>query len=227
MGLKMNNNDIYQKTELGRKEVKNQSLGVLPREARTLLIMIDGKKNYQSYVKTLDTSKMFAEFGGIAPLFELLLEFQCIELLGQDNNAPPPTASIKPKAVEPVQMSEPQRISSANENLEASQLPSSAQPQSIQSQASSEAEFNSTFNNPQQKEQTATVDNNKGDVANYESLKSDMATIIEKNAPPEEAWGYLLNLEQCEDATQLLALAQKIQSASSGNLSRSMDKFLN
>ena len=30
----MNNNDIYKKSDLGRDEIKSQSLGVLPREAR-------------------------------------------------------------------------------------------------------------------------------------------------------------------------------------------------
>lgn len=81
----MNNNDVFRKSDLGREEIKNQTLGVLPREARTLLIMIDGKKTYQHYLETLNQSKMFIEFGGVEPLFELLVEFQCIELVGQDN----------------------------------------------------------------------------------------------------------------------------------------------
>ena len=81
----MNNSDVFRKSDLGREEIKTQSLGVLPREARTLLIMIDGKKTYQQYLDSLDNSKMFAEFGGIAPLFELLQEFQCIELIADDN----------------------------------------------------------------------------------------------------------------------------------------------
>ena len=40
----MNSIDVFRKSDLGRKETKTQSLGMLPREARTLLIMIDGKK---------------------------------------------------------------------------------------------------------------------------------------------------------------------------------------
>ncbi|WP_201503314.1 hypothetical protein, partial [Psychrobacter aquimaris] len=93
----MNNGDVFQKTDLGREEIKSQSLGILPREARTLLIMIDGKRTYQSYLDTLDHSKMFADFGGIAPLFELLLGLECIEIAGaasQTSTAPQaPTAS--------------------------------------------------------------------------------------------------------------------------------------
>ena len=45
----MKDGDVFQKTDLGREEIKSQSLGILPREARTLLIMIDGKRTYQSY----------------------------------------------------------------------------------------------------------------------------------------------------------------------------------
>ncbi len=61
---------------------------------------------------------------------------------------------------------------------------------------------------------------------NYETLKSSLATFIEKNAPPEDAWGYLLDLEQCSETSQLLALAKNIQDSSSGSLSRSMEDFL-
>ena len=64
----MNYSDVFQKSDLGREEIKSQSLGILPREARTLLIMIDGKRDYQSYLDTLDDSKMFAGFGGVTPL---------------------------------------------------------------------------------------------------------------------------------------------------------------
>lgn len=60
---------------------------------------------------------------------------------------------------------------------------------------------------------------------NYETLKSELATYIEKNAPSGEAWGYLLNLEQCHDTQQLLTLTQDIQSTTEGSLSRDMSEF--
>ncbi|HCI30715.1 MAG TPA: hypothetical protein DFH98_03790, partial [Psychrobacter sp.] len=62
--------------------------------------------------------------------------------------------------------------------------------------------------------------------ANYGTLKSDLATYIEKNALPAEAWGYLLSLEQCEDSAQLLLLAQEVQKSSNANLARGMSKFI-
>ena len=45
---------------------------------------------------------MFAEFGGIAPSFELLQEFQCIELIAEDN------ASASSQSYAPAQSVEPQ-----------------------------------------------------------------------------------------------------------------------
>ncbi|WP_367105493.1 hypothetical protein [uncultured Psychrobacter sp.] len=228
----MNNNDIYQKSELGREEIKNQSLGVLPREARTLLIMIDGKKTYQNYLNSLDSSKMFADFGGITPLFELLLEFQCIELAEQVS-----TSSLqqvpKPKKPAVVTSALSSNKASSSTNYGATAPPSqTTQSQSNQfnrSQIDSEAEFEKTFNNKQADNSVSSAANTSKRLqpdVNYETLKSSLATFIEKNAPPEDAWGYLLDLEQCSETSQLLALAKNIQGSSSGSLSRSMEDFL-
>ncbi len=182
----MKYNDIFVKSDLGRKEIKYHTLGILPREARTLLIMIDGKRTYQSYLDTLDNGKMFVEFGGVTPLFELLLELSCIEILGQDNVSP------EPRIVK----------------------------------ETSEAEFDKTFNNPQSDITTiGSSSMSKSDNASYESTKSALAAYIEKNALPEEAWGYLLSLEQCNDATQLLALVQQIQKSSNSVLSNGMTNY--
>ena len=163
----MNYGDVFRKSDLGRAEIKSQSLGILPREARTLLIMIDGKRTYQNYLDTLDNSKMFADFGGVGPLFELLLEFDR-------------TFNSKP----------PSKIAEAG------------------------------------KKSIGSMFKAKVAGANYGTLKSDLTTYIEKNAPPAEAWSYLLSLEQCEDSAQLLLLAQEVQKSSNANLARSMSKFI-
>lgn len=186
----MKYDDVFIKSDLGRKEVKYNTLGILPREARTLLIMIDGKRTYQNYLDTLDNGKMFVEFGGVTSLFELLLELDCIEIVGQDHTQSEP----EPK------------------------------PQIIKE--TSEAEFDKTFNN--QQSGITTIDHSSAPKAgniNYESTKSELAAYIEKNALPEEAWGYLLSLEQCNDPAQLLALVQQIQRSSNSALSNGMVDF--
>ena len=79
----MNSNDAFRKSNLGLQEIKDQSLGVLPREARTFLILIDSKKTYQRYLDTLDKSKIFIEAGGVEPLLGMLRDLKYIELVGQ------------------------------------------------------------------------------------------------------------------------------------------------
>ncbi len=209
----MNYSDVFRKSDLGREEIKSQSLGILPREARTLLIMIDGKRDYRSYLETLDDSKMFAGFGGVTPLFELLLELEYIEMVGVASTATRAEISPQMSMVSPV-VSESQPIAkSIDTNVE--------------------TDFERTFNNNDSNKITTSGKNAIGNIfknklfkTNDETIKSDLATYIEKNAPPAEAWGYLLMLEQCESNSQLSILVQEIQSASSESLARGMNEFI-
>lgn len=214
---------MFRKSDLGREEIKTQSLGVLPREARTLLIMIDGKKTYQHYLDSLDNSKMFAEFGGIAPLFELLQEFHCIELIAEDNASASSQSYETPQSAAPSAVTEQQLPTTpTNEESKASQTPESIQLQSD----NNIAEFDATFNNkPEKTVPFASYFKRKPPKVDFETLKSELATYIEKNAPSEDAWGYLLTLEQCTDTSQLLALIQKIQGSTSGSLARGVGEF--
>lgn len=231
----MNNNNIYKKSALGREEIKNQSLGVLPREARTLLIMIDGKKTYQSYLDSLNESAMFADFGGIAPLFELLLEFQCIELSEHDTTAAKQNSTIPMTAPQKGSEYINERQSGRSLSMpspqtpEVSQTSSQAQPYS---NLNNEADFAIQFDSNGTVQQDSSTPSKKGffgrkaNEMSYDTIKSDLATYIEKNAPSQDAWGYLLSLEQCENAAQLLALVQRIQKSTSGDsLARGMDKY--
>ena len=217
----MNYGDVFRKSDLGRAEIKSQSLGILPREARTLLIMIDGKRTYQNYLDTLDNSKMFADFDGVGPLFELLLELDCIELIGAANASS--------------QIQTAPQVSTVTEAPTVPQVPVAKQPQSTDNSfdISTEIEFDRTFNSKPPSKIAETGKKSIGSMfkakvagANYGTLKSDLATYIEKNAPPAEAWGYLLSLEQCEDSAQLLLLAQEVQKSSNANLARGMSKFM-
>ncbi|WP_201596026.1 hypothetical protein [Psychrobacter vallis] len=209
----MNYSDVFRKSDLGREEIQSQSLGILPREARTLLIMIDGKRDYRSYLETLDDSKMFAGFGGVTPLFELLLELEYIEMVGVASTATRADISPQMPVARPV-VPESQPIS-----------------QSIDTNI--ETDFERTFNNNNSNKITTSGKNAIGNIfknklfkTNDETIKSDLATYIEKNAPPAEAWGYLLMLEQCENNSQLSILVQEIQNTSSENLARGMNEFI-
>ena len=193
----MNYSSVFKKSDLGREEIKYQRLSVLPREARTLLIMIDGKRTYQNYLDSLDQGKMFASFGGIKPLLELLLELGCIEIAGFDSVVPQSSKSIEPaKDVEPAVKR-------------------------------TEKEFDQAFNSQKfEAINSSNMTSSQSSGLRYETLKSELATFIEQRALPEEAWGYLLNVEQCNNSEQLLTLAKNIQSAGNSSLSRGMSDFL-
>ncbi|MBF0659149.1 hypothetical protein IPZ60_10385 [Psychrobacter sp. NG25] len=210
----MNYGDVFRKSDLGREEIKSQSLGVLPREARTLLIMIDGRRTYQSYLNTLDSSKMFAEFGGIAPLFELLLDLECIEVASAGS-------------------AETEIPTLSQTTITSIPVTTQSQPAAPAFDEKSEIEFNNTFNGKSttkvkesEKKSLSSIFKAKPSSVSDETIKSDLATFIEKNAEPIEAWGYLLSLEQCGNRTQLLILAKEIQNTSSGSLARGMNDFI-
>jgi hypothetical protein len=210
----MNYGDVFRKSDLGREEIKSQSLGVLPREARTLLIMIDGRRTYQSYLNTLDSSKMFAEFGGIAPLFELLLDLECIEVASAGS-------------------AETEIPTLSQTTITSIPVTTQSQPVAPAFDEKSEIEFNNTFNSKSttkvkesEKKSLSSIFKAKPSSVSDETIKSDLATFIEKNAEPIEAWGYLLSLEQCGNSTQLLILAKEIQNTSSGSLARGMNDFI-
>ena len=59
----------------------------------------------------------------------------------------------------------------------------------------------------------------------YKAIKSALAAHIEQNALPEEAWGYLLSLEQCNTPSELLALIQQMQNSSNRQLTNKMAEF--
>ena len=225
----MNNNDIYRKSDLGREEIKSQNMCVLPREARTLLIMIDGKKTYQNYIDSLNESAMFAEFGGIAPLFELLLEFRCIETSEQTDTIVKRQSSTAPMAAP---QSRSTSVNAPQTAISLSTLSSQVPQAKSYATFNNEAEFATQFDSKGIPKQESSPPPKRGFFArkanemSYETIKSDLATYIEKNAPSQDAWGYLLSLEQCENATQLLALVQRIQGSTSGDgLARGMDKY--
>ena len=208
----MNNNDVYQKSDLSREEIKNKNLAILSREARTLLIMIDGKKTYGHYLAMLDNSKIFANNKGIAVLFELLQAMELIEWVDHRQNA----------AV----ISEPSLSQSSVSAIENIQQAQSSLPKVSQSSAIEKFKSKSAFKLNKAKSAMGNFFKSPPVGPNYEIIKSDLATFIEEKAPPQDAWGYLLSLKQCNNDAELLAFVEKIQKFTTSELSRGIDKFV-
>lgn len=204
----MNNSQVFQKSALGREKIKNKELDILPRQARTLLFLIDGEKRYDSYLKSLDSSEIFAESGGVAVLFELLQDLQYIEVASSDKDKPVEVSLSTP--LKPATFS--------NED---------AQPaQNVISNMASDFEHES---NIKTKPKSLADDNrhyyNKKFDANFESKRAELASYIEQKAPGQEAWVYMLSLEKCDNLLQLQALVHHIQSSANDDLASGMQKF--
>lgn len=195
----MNNSHIFQKSDLGREKIKNKELDILPRQARTLLFLIDGERRYESYLESLDSSDIFAETGGVAVLFELLQDLQYIEIVTDDSA---------------------ELIKIPSEHAEASSIADEyeSQTQDIEPSMAIDIEPNNTKNIEQR------FYHNKLDV-DFESKRSELASYIEQKVPGQEAWVYMLSLEKCDNAAQLQALVQHIQSSAHDDLASGMQKF--
>ena len=196
----MNNSYVFQKSDLGREKIKNKELDILPRQARTLLFLIDGEKRYDSYLESLEYSDIFSDTGGVSILFELLQDLHYIEIVTDDK-----AEFIKPNLLQ---------------DNESSSL-SVKSKQNTQAVASSTTMNNDPNHIPKVEQ---LFYSNKLDT-DFESKRSELASYIEQKVPGQDAWVYMLSLEKCDNAAQLQALVQDIQSSAHDDLAAGMQKF--
>ena len=196
----MNNSYVFQKSDLGREKIKNKELDILPRQARTLLFLIDGEKRYDSYLESLEYSEIFADTGGVAVLFELLQDLHYIEIVTDD----------KAEFIEPNLLQDNESSLIADESK-----------QNTQAVASITTMSNKPNHVPKMEQRFY---NNKLD-AEFESKRSELASYIEQKVPGQDAWVYMLSLEKCDNAAQLQALVQHIQSSAHDDLAGGIQKF--
>ena len=197
---------MFQKSALGREKIKNKELDILPRQARTLLFLIDGESRYDSYLKTLDSSEIFAESGGVAVLFELLQDLQYIEVTSSDQG-------------ESVETSLPAASETATLSDEYAQRTQSIE---VKVATGFESEIETEPKNLADDEKRYY---NKKFDADFESKRAELASYIEQKAPGQEAWVYMLSLEKCDNILQLQALVQHMQSSTNDDLANGIQKF--
>lgn len=73
------NDEVFVRTQLGAQEVANVSGSALPREARTLLILIDGRKSYAQVTRLLENRKMFRSTGGLKRHLQMLIDLDYVK----------------------------------------------------------------------------------------------------------------------------------------------------
>ncbi|WLP94337.1 hypothetical protein [Psychrobacter sp. M13] len=202
----MNNSQVFQKSALGREKIKNKELDILPRQARTLLFLIDGESHYDSYLKSLDSSEIFAESGGVAVLFELLQDLQYIEVASSDQGEPTETSLFAASETATLSDEDAQRVQNIEVNVAAGfETEIETEPKELSDDE--KHYYDKNFN------------------ADFESKRAELAAYIEQKAPGQEAWVYMLSLEKCDNILQLQALVQHMQSSANDNLADGIQKF--
>ena len=85
----INNTSVVVKTATGLSAIQPQNNELLPREARNLLILIDGRKTMGKYLDQLNKMRMFKEVGGVEQYFRLLLDLELIRFDAIEGNPSP------------------------------------------------------------------------------------------------------------------------------------------
>jgi len=84
--LKVYNDDVFIRTELGAQEIDNVSASELPRKARTLLILIDGRKSHAQVTRLLENRAMFKSAGELNSYLKMLMDLNYVK---------PPSSNVK------------------------------------------------------------------------------------------------------------------------------------
>ena len=212
----MDNSSVFQRSVLGREKIRDKDLGILPRQARTLLFLIDSEKTYADYFEAFNNNQVFIEAGGIALLFELLEDLQYIEQII------PPAHHLSEQVTQAAVITPLQTPAMSH-----SQASSSIDADESKNIEGDYHALNDTIVSlsANDKIDSSSGSNDSNNTLSYDAIRSDLAAFIEKNAPASDAWGYLLSLEKCDNAMQLQALVQSIYSSTIGTLKEGMPKY--
>jgi len=189
MGHSINAGDVYMRTDLGFEEVATKNEGVLPHEARTLLIVIDGRKSYGQIAAPLENRKIFRDTGGVRQYLQLLIDLEYIQLKNRGFN------KRRDDAPEPVQ------------TIHEITLVDKASEQVIDLREEKRSRLKKTA--ADKLEATPVNDST-------EKLRSIIALLIDKHAKPDDSWMYRNRLKECADVRSIFNLVQEIQRHATG-----------
>lgn len=209
-----NNLSVVTKTTAGVAAVQPQNNELLPREARNLLILIDGKKTMDQYRTQLNNMKMFKEVGGVDQYFQLLLDMELIQLESVDSNIP----TVKDTKIPTLKAVTPPKRETKLTRVPTQTTDEVSQTQFSNNESRSEYStsifLNDSFNNTE----SLGVLNGK--------ISAKMATYIEQHAQPDDTWSFLMKLESCESDTELLLFLRTLAQGNHGRLSRRMTSLI-
>jgi len=198
-------NDVFIRTKLGVQEVATLQDGILSREARLLLIYINGHKTWEELRNSLGDRKMFLAAGGVEYCLQLLLDLEYVESESYSSRALPTMSShrvlskretyLVQKAADKVVDLEQRKLELGRDEPVSSKL---AQGNSVVQETS------------EQEDQTITT------------LRHTVRLLIEKHAQKEVKQTYLKALDQCHSLPWIFGLVQEMQRLSSGKFEKVM-----
>lgn len=210
--------EVLAKTAKGYAEMREQSDGILPREARTLLILVNGRDTVNNYRAALNGSKSFEALGGVDQLIALLIDLDYLDLISGDevtSDAGKAYALADSPATEPEEPVDPQEqeivLSSApmlggHEQTQA--LPPLLDASAARSPPQPPPRL---FSNSAERQPPTPMASPRAEPSSLEDeqvdrLRTMLAELFERHPKIEDRWSWMFRLEECRTATDLLDL---------------------
>jgi len=186
------------KTTAGLSAVKPQNNELLLREARNLLILIDGRKTLEQYQTQLNNMNMFKEVGGVEQYFQLLSDMELIEFSDNEHAV---TASSQHR----------QKDSLLEQSTETSPFSTQSSLDQVEANARDD---------PLPPEPGEIVSSTMNPGVLQGKIRAKAATLIEQYAGPEQTWGLLMKLESSTSDTELMRFLENLVKNNTGAISK-------
>ncbi|MEM9387989.1 MAG: hypothetical protein AAGA68_23240 [Pseudomonadota bacterium] len=219
-------NEILAKTEKGLAQMRVQDDALLPREARSLLILINGKDTLEQYRNALSASKVFESLGGIDQLVQLLFDLEY--LCAKSQEQPETGEQLNSRAVNSAHSTAldhaaeyAEEIVLASDDTIDAPLPQLTNPPEVAEgeaagrapvvrledkraeQAMASLREHQPEPAPRKRQPQVT---HKSPSVDWQAVRAALAEAIERHPSLDDPWTWLFQLERCGSANDLLQL---------------------
>ncbi|MEM9386551.1 MAG: hypothetical protein AAGA68_15950 [Pseudomonadota bacterium] len=234
--------EVLAKTQKGYAEMREQSDGILPREARTLLILVNGRDTVSNYRAALNGSKAFESLGGVDQLIALLIDLDYLDLItadvaeGEESETDETTdAPLDEYSEHPNPPEEDIILSSSPVFGPSDQGQALAQPPLLDTQAPPRPDpptpprlFASELQRDQLSAPAPSPRTSPGSLEDerVDRLRTMLAELFERHPKIEDRWSWMFRLEECRTAGDLLELVDAFRTRVSRRMPREIAKLV-
>lgn len=191
----INDEDIFVRTEKGSNELSGSQSGIIPRKARTILILIDGLKTYAQVADPLEKRKTYKD--GVRQYMQMLVDLElvvCKTTARSEESALSEETAPSDALMSPLYELKPQEeltLTERAENHVVVDLLKQAKP------------FEQLGKNHKVSCSSST-----------EALRDIISSLVNKHADADQARAYNKRLSNCYDMRSIFELVQEMQRAS-------------